>query len=379
MSTLIVKVKKIDEIEKHPDADTLSILTIGGWNVIAKTEGIEGQTHVLYIPIDAVADKDHPFLGFLDGKRVKTIKLRGIISQGLCIPLSEVRQYLINKVENGFDLGIPTNEDGFDLTKSAIDYLLNPDSDINLAELLDIKKYVPPLPHESMLKSIGRVKNIADENFNKYTNIQHYANYINELKDELCCITEKLHGTSARFGASFDLNKIDFLVGSRNQQYEYPQDLESNNTYIKIFEEYNLKDIILELHNEYPEAKTIIIYGEIAGPGIQGKIFKYGRTKPEFFCYDISIDGLYLSTDKFLELTDRFNLQRVPILEINTKLEKEVLKRVIGGKSKLDNHLQEGIVIKPMKEKWSKYCGRVILKIISPEYLLKDYTDVRNI
>lgn len=94
MSTLFVRMMNIDRIEKHPNADTLSILQIGGWTVVAKTEGVENAKTVLYVPIDAIADKDHPILGFLEGKRVKTIKLRNVISQGLCIPYQEVFDYL---------------------------------------------------------------------------------------------------------------------------------------------------------------------------------------------------------------------------------------------------------------------------------------------
>ena len=351
MSTLIVKVQKIDHIEKHPNADTLSILQIGGWNVIAKTEGVEGQEYVVYVPIDSVAKADHPLLSFLEGKRVKTIKLRKIISQGLCLPLKEVESYLVSK---GIDPDV-----------------LDPNKDLNLQELLEIEKYVPPADPANF----GGEAEAGHPDFYKYTDIEHFGNYNKALEGQKVWVSEKLHGTSARYG----LTDGQFLIGSRNRQYKHPP-TEGHRTsvYSQVFERENLGNKLLSLRTEFPESKVISIYGEIVGPGVQGKVFRYGQEVPTFFLYDIQIDGKYLDYSEFVRLSTKFELRTVPILTENIDVcnVKEAVS--IDGQSTLDNHIREGIVIKPMKEMFSPRLGRAVLKIVSKEYLLKDMEDFKN-
>lgn len=358
MSTLIVKVCKIDHIEKHPNADTLSILQIGGWTVVAKTEAVEGQTHVVYIPIDAQADKDHPLLGFLEGKRVKTIKLRKVISQGLCLPLSEVRQYIMSK-------------DG--LTEFQANTFLDPVSDANLQEFLEIKKYVPPPPPEDR-EFLGGPGAQENEDFHKYTDIEHYGNYSDALVDEKVWVSEKLHGTSARYA----LQDGKFLIGSRNRQLKYPleEGRPMTSAYIKVFERENLGQKLLQLQNEFPGSSMVSLYGEIAGPGIQGNTFRYGQEVPTFFLYDINVDGKYVDYSDFVRLSTKHEIRTVPILAENIEI-KEAFT-MVEGNTTLDTHIREGIVIKPMKEKFVRSLGRVVLKIVSKEYLLKDYEDFKN-
>lgn len=89
MSTFSCPVVKI-KLEKHPNADKLSICQIKGWTVVVKTSDFENETLGVYIPVDSITSKDHLLLGFLQGKRVKIVKLRDIISQGILLPLSKV-------------------------------------------------------------------------------------------------------------------------------------------------------------------------------------------------------------------------------------------------------------------------------------------------
>lgn len=360
MSTLLVEIKKIDKIIPHNNADTLSILQIGGWQVVAKTEAIIDQTHILYVPIDAIADKDHDLLYFLDGARVKTAKLRGVISQGLCIPLSEVKRYLKKKKVLDEDI------------KS----LLNPEHGHNLAHMLDIRKYEPPIPNANF-GYIGKLSNNPD--FYKYTDIEHYANFVNELdENDVVVITEKLHGTSARYGI-YD-GKI--LIGSRNQQFEYDGNDESlSSVYSTVFLRDEIENKLNALKDLYPNSSSVAMYGEIAGPGIQGKTFKYGKERPEFFLYDISIDGKYLNWNEYKEVVDRLELQACPVLAGPIEMKAVDVDAILNqhyGISCLDSHIKEGIVVKPVVEKFVEKLGRVVLKIISPEYLLKNRVDLKN-
>jgi len=360
MSTLIVKAVKIDAYYPHDNADTLSILQIGGWTVVAKTDGIMGQENVVYIPIDAIADKDHPLLGFLEGKRVKTIKLRGVISQGLCLPIPEVKRYMKSL---GGSLAMDEN----------IDYLLDPKNEVNLAEVLNIRKYEPPPPSEAR-EFLGGPSGAENEDFRKYTDIEHYANYLSAVEGEKVWVSEKLHGTSARFA----ITDGNFLIGTRNRQLKYPlpEDQKLTSAYIKVFERENIGQKLLQLQNEFPQNKIVAVYGEIAGPGIQGSKFRYGCEVPTFFLYDIQVDGKYLDHSDFIRLSTKHEFRRVPILAENIDVQEAFVH--VDGKTTLDEHIREGIVIKPMKEKFDRKLGRVVLKIVSKQYLLKDMEDYKN-
>ena len=65
-------------IEKHPNADTLSIIKIGEWQCVVRTEDFVDETLAVYVPLDAIAAVDHPCLSFMKGQRIKTCKLRGV-------------------------------------------------------------------------------------------------------------------------------------------------------------------------------------------------------------------------------------------------------------------------------------------------------------
>lgn len=94
MAEFEVKVVKIDRIEDHPNADALELAVIGGYRAIVKLGEFEAGDLAVYIPEAAIVPdwllKRMGLEGKLAGKdknRVKAIKLRGILSQGLVLPL----------------------------------------------------------------------------------------------------------------------------------------------------------------------------------------------------------------------------------------------------------------------------------------------------
>jgi hypothetical protein len=72
-------------------ADKIELAEVNGWQcVISKDEGMKEGDLALYFSIDSIPDLDDPNCALVKkrGGRIKTIKLRGIISQGLLAPLS---------------------------------------------------------------------------------------------------------------------------------------------------------------------------------------------------------------------------------------------------------------------------------------------------
>ncbi len=186
MSTMIVKVRTVEAVLPHPNADRLEIALVGGWKSICRKGELQEGQKVVFFPPDSIlppALADDPPAGRLGvakycsllpkneqglrppGYRVKAARLRGQPSFGLVMALDPSRG----------DLDWPVDTD--------------------VAEFYGIEKWEPPLKCEA--------GDSAPEHpwFPKYTDIEHYANYPTAIADgEEVVITEKIHGTNARCG-----------------------------------------------------------------------------------------------------------------------------------------------------------------------------------
>ena len=358
MSTLLVKVVQIDNISPHPNAERLELATIGGWNcVVRKSEFTEGQA-VVYIPIDAVLPHDLEMKLFppeskvrLHHSRVKSIKLRGVVSQGLVITLAEA----------GLDP---------DVTKIGDD----------VCEHLGITKYDPPEPGFQSALGKSRMRKCNPE-FRKYTDIENIKNYNHVFEEgEWVSITEKIHGTSARFAVlpvecktlwqkflrwGGWIPRYEFCCGSRNVQVQ-PGDGVS--VYTRIAEQYRFAEIL--------EPGTAV-YGEIVGYGIQ-KGYSYGCLPGEikFFAYDVMKNGEWLSPAEFECWCDLRCIPRVPVLHYGPYSYDHAKSLTIGHSYIGGQKIREGVVIKPIDESVST-CGRKVLKFVSDEFLLGDNTEYK--
>lgn len=338
------------ELEKHPNADSLSIAKVGGWQCVVKTSEFENETLGVYIPLDAIAAADHPLLSFLEGKRVKTCKLRGALSQGVLLPWNKVKEHLVTNV--GFSQ--PS------LEKVGVEGK-------DFAGILKVKRWVD----ESLKLANGGDAETPHESFHKYTDIENVKNFGNILSiGEPVHISEKLHGTSARFGLVED----KLMIGSRNLQLKV--DVERKSIWHHVFEKEKIQEKLLALKSAF-NAKDVAIYGEIVGPKIQD--LKYGQTEPTLFVYDIVVDHKFLLPQALAGVCQTIGLKSVPELKVGP-LTEEDFKMRLGNSVLDDSHIREGIVIKPLEPRWDQALGRVILKVISEDYLMrkgaKDVSDV---
>jgi RNA ligase (TIGR02306 family) len=361
MSDLHVKVIAIDEVRAHPNADRLELAVVGGWNCVVAKGHYQAGDAALYIPIDSVLPPELEARIFppdskvkLNKSRVRTIKLRGAISQGLIVRLDEI----------GLS-GVPVGTD--------------------VRERLGITKYEPPDESTPNLMRAGRASRYqTNPHFRKYTDIENLKNY-NRLFEpgEMVHVSEKLHGTSARYGyfptvANTWWKKIkrffgmlpahEFCLGSRNVQLQdrgYDGFYEQN-VYGKIAKQERLAQIL-----DPGEA----VYGEIIGSGVQ-KGYTYGCAQGEhrLYVYDVMIDGRWIDSaelDRFCRLR---GLTRVPKLYVGPFDAEHIAElrcgdSVIGGQK-----CREGVVVRATTEQMTTI-GRKILKFINDEYLLGEQTD----
>jgi len=334
MERKLATIRKISIIEPIEGADKIELATVDGWKVIvAKNVGHKVGDLVVYCEIDSFLPIRDEF-EFLrkssykkmsdgsEGFRLKTIRLRGEISQGLILPISVISndQSLI---------------EGLDVTSK-----------------LGIIKYEPPVPAELS----GKVKGLFPSFLQKTDEerIQNLLQSYESFKNETFYVTEKLDGSSA----TYYLRNGEFGVCSRNLDL-----IETDgNTFWKVARELDLENKLKKLGD------NLSLQGELIGEGIQGNPYKIkGQTVRFFNMYDIEL-GEYFSISKMLINLDIMNLNSVPVLYMNFKLPSTVqdLLDFADSKSELNKDFdREGIVIRTHDKKIS-------FKVISNKFLLNE-------
>jgi len=348
MSKLIVDVCKVEKIEKHPNADRLSIATVKGWNCIVGLDQYKVGDLVIYCPPDSVIPIDiieKYNLEYLKGNgRVGTVRLRKCVSQGLILDIPYGSSW-----KEGLDVAL----------------------------MMGIKKYEVPTPKFQQFQGKQPTKKKRNPLFDKYTDIDNIKNYKNIFKEgELVVITEKIHGTNFRAGTlpryqdnlwgkikALLFGKYEFVYGSHNVQLlasNRKKTFYGENIYGRIAEKYKLADIIPE---------DYILYGEIYGKGIQD--LEYGKEDIDVVFFDVKYKGNYLDFDDARRFINSLGLCYVPVIEYG-EYTPESIEKYTNGMSVLDlKTVREGCVIKTTIETNDIRIGRKILKSVSEKYLLR--------
>lgn len=334
-------VRKIDEISPIPGADAIEVATLGGWKVVVKKNEFNVGDLAVYLEIDSwVPTELAPFLSKgkepreyngVKGERLRTVKLRGQLSQGLLLPLNVV-----------FALHPTTGVDivGTDVT-----------------EALGIQKWEAPVNAQLAGQVRGNFPSLIPK-----TDQERAQNLVKEIASAIergvrFEITEKLEGSSM----TCYLINGEFGVCSRNLDLKRDE----NNTFWKVAIEQDIEGKMREVGGEFA------IQGELIGPGIQGNI--YNLTKPEFHVFDVYsvIGGAYLNPGERRGLIEMMGLAHVPVVAHNADLTdtlgltnvQDILK-FAEGKSVLNQKQErEGIVFKEVN-------GGMTFKGISNKYLL---------
>ena len=334
MERKLASIRRISDIQPIEGADMIELAIVDGWKVVvAKEVGHKVNDLVVYCEIDSFLPIKEEFeflrkssykkMGDQEGFRLKTIRLRGQVSQGLILPMSVFALYPSNPIE------------GEDVT-----------------EKLGIVKYEPPIPAELA----GKVKGLFPSFIRKTDEerIQNLASEYEEMKKHTYYVTEKLDGSSA----TFYYNDGVFGVCSRNLEL-----LETEgNTFWRVARE-------LDLENKLREGgMNLSIQGELIGEGIQGNPYKIkGQTVRFFNLFDIDLQE-YHSLGVFKHTMRELGLTTVPILNMSFKLPETIdeLLLMADSKSELNpNFDREGIVIRSLDRKIS-------FKVISNKFLLNE-------
>jgi RNA ligase (TIGR02306 family) len=371
-------VATIEKISNIPGADNVVLAELGGWSCIVKKDEYVVGSNVIIATTDAVipVEISDPInvTGYLrKGQRVRTIKLKGVYSECLIIPINFLQEKLGIK-------GLDDIEVGKDMSK-----------------ILNIHKFEETIDNTSNTSNTSKKTNYkTNKNFKvyyKFPNLKNVKGMFSENDDVE--ITRKIHGTNARYGIIrkenssliFKIKKLlkltsimdeyTFVIGSHNvEKTNNNKNYYNSNVWKDVSNLYNIEEKLWDMfkNNKYIQDNIksgIIIYGEIYGPGIQ-KNYDYKLNKLKFSVFDVTLDGKYLPVDYSKTIADRLELDYVDIL-YKGKWSQETQDKFV-----FDNFIEgtkiphEGIVIK-----LTNGAREQVAKVINPDYLI--YSEKNNV
>jgi RNA ligase (TIGR02306 family) len=335
----LATVRKIDEIRPIEGADAIELAIIGGWQTVIKKNEYRPGDLAVYCEIDSwIPTTLAPFLSKgkeprefngVKGERLRTVKLRGALSQGLLLPMF-----------------VLAGEDSMDVSAYA------PGDDCT--EYLRIQKWEMPIPAQLAGQVRGnfptqipktdqeRVQNLVKE-------VQQAA--ANELQFE---VTEKLEGSS------MTCYLIDGVFGVCSRNLDLKETAE--NAFWQVARREKIEEKMRAAHN----GSDFAIQGELIGPGIQGNIYKLSQC--EFYVFDVYnvSGGFYAIPSERRSLIDDMGLKHVPVISPDKDLGVGSVADILEwaeDKSRLNTSQErEGIVFKENN-------GGMTFKAISNRYL----------
>lgn len=339
----LATIRKIDALTPIEGADAIECATIGGWKVVVKKGEFTVGDLAVYLEIDSwVPTELAPFLSKgkepreyegIKGERLRTVKLRGQLSQGLLLPLEPTCANIESELFDGLDVSLPLNIVKWEMPINA-----------QLAGMArgNFPSQIPKTDQE-------RAQNLKSE----------IAQAIADgLRFE---ITEKLEGSSM----TVYLIDGEFGVCSRNLDLKETED----NTFWQVAR----RDNIEAKMRAVPTGGDFAIQGELIGPGIQGNIYKL--SKPEFRVFDVYniSGGFYMNPDGRQELIKNMGLLHVPVMAYSADLYDTLgLKNVEDIIKFADAQSVMGDITGPWREGivFKQVDGGMTFKAISNKYLL---------
>lgn len=361
----LATIRTIRELTPIEGADLIVLATVDDWKVVVKKDEFSVGDKCVYFEIDSFLPDGNPAWQHLvdkhprmfegqRGHKLRSVKLRGQLSQGFVIPLSHEIEVEWSHTFKNFE-GARSLEVGDDVT-----------------DMLGVVKFEAPVPAELAGQIRGNFPS-----FIKKTDQERCQNLGHEIfvenKDAVYEVSMKLDGTS--FTGYFN-HGIEGVCG-RNWELK-TDDSNAFNTLVLMFVESGLRDALREFGGNYA------VQGELMGPGIQKN--REGFTSHKLFVFDIyDIDnGCYVAPFKRHEILNMLYVHglnktmvaHVPILHDAIKLSEisgRHTRRIIDVAALLEyaegpsihHPIREGLVYK-------RSDGGFSFKTISNRFLLKE-------
>lgn len=337
----LASIQQIKYVKPILDADSIETVGILGWECVSKKGEFQSGDRCVYFEIDSLLPEIPEFEFLRKGCwnesfkkfRLKTIKLRKQLSQGLALPITVFPKL------TGLSIGT------------------------DVTELLGIEKYEPPIP----ATIIGDAKSFSWP-ISKTDEIRVQLNdeyqFIESLSGQPYYISLKLDGTSSTF--LIDPKDETFHVCGRNYSYKK----NDNHSFWKIADRYNIEQGLRDLWNG---GSRIALQGEIVAPGVQKN--PLGLPTADLYIFNV-VDiptNSRLCLDESLDIVERLGVKFVPVLEKGESFDYTMDDLLELAQGKYNTHFpsakssqeREGIVIRDL-------CGRISFKAINNQFLLKE-------
>lgn len=346
----LVTVRRISDLKPIEGADFLELATIDGWCCVVNKGKFKVGDDCLYFEVDSLLPM-LPQFEFLksrgtkkmmvdqketEGYRLRTIRLRGALSQGLALPLTDFPEVL--------------------------PHLFRSDMLVDLASILGVIKYEQPIPAQLQ----GMIKGNFPE-FIEKTDQERVQNLTKELKSAAGLtfeVTEKLDGSSM----TVYLKDGEFGVCSRNLELKESE----GNTFWRVAREMDLENKLRAF------GKNVALQGELVGPGIQGNPYRLSGATCYFFnVYAINERASMLPAGRTYVLTELgLRDKMVPVLFESFGLSNEPVKDLLA-RADGESHLcpavkREGLVFNSNQAASQWDHNPFHFKVISNSFLLDE-------
>ena len=383
MERKLASIQRVIELFPIPGADFIEGCRVLGWEFVVKKDEFKPGDLGVFFEIDSLLPKDKPEFSFLESKkyRIKTVRFKSQVSQGLMLPLSAISYTNLSSYKEGDDV----------------------------TELLGVIKHDPELAQERGGAKLGGGTKGKFPSFLRKTDeirVQAIPGFLTRHKGKKFYYTEKCDGSSATYFLKTKVFGDSFLYGFHKRfgygkfaRFVLPY-LKRFFAFIRVFftkKEFGVcsrnleikeKDSYGDIRNDFwkmarkldLESKMrkfdmsdICIQGELLGPGIQKNKYKLKEHELRLFnAFNIATQK-YLNYDQTIELANKLGVEMCPILgEFELSYSVAELVEMSKGHSVLNKDvLREGIVVRAIKDGEDEEAGRLSFKAINPDFLLK--------
>ena len=352
----LASIKEVSNLIPIEGRDRIELAIIDGWQVIVKKGEFSRGDKCVYIEIDSVLP-EKPEFEFLRSKdfRIRTMKMAGVISQGICFPLSILPEGEYELEQDVSDIiGVKQYEKTIDDAPTETPYKPS--------------KYPKWLMRWGWFrKLVSRSNKKASRAFPDFisktdeTRLQNMP-WILKNKSPMVC-TEKIDGQSGTFALVCHKGlfgrKYEYIVCSRNRRL-YERD---DSSYWAVSAKYHIELSLTALMGRCGDPSWVAIQGECISPKVQGN--KYKVTEPDFYVFNVITPQGRLGTLEAYKLAKAVGLKFVPIVNANYVLP-DTVNEVLDyatGQSAIGDTLREGLVIRSQD-------GTTSFKAVSPQFLI---------
>jgi hypothetical protein len=357
MARKLASIKKISDIRPIEGRDRIVLASVDGWNVIVKKDEFKVGDKCVYIEIDSVLPETEQFEFLRKNKfRIKTMKMAGVISQGIVFPLSilpngnyELEQDVTEMI------GVKQYAPTMDIEKeSEEDELSNSNYPKFLLKMAWFRRLVLPKKRSNDFPAfISKTDEIR---------IQNAPYYLKQKQPWIA--TEKIDGQSGTFfvkkensGHFWRKTAYEFGVCSRNRRLWS----EDESSYWSVARTYKIKNVLMQ---NVEDRDFLAIQGECVASNVQGN--KYKVTQPDLYVFNVLTPEGRMDSESAAKWCAENGLKFVPIIDTNVILP-DTVQEVLDyahGQSALGSTLREGIVFRSKD-------GKQSFKAVDPLFLIK--------